>query len=47
MPQKQLEIQPYVVTKAETFQKEEGNPFRTGTSSGSSIVVSVRPAVNA
>ncbi len=33
MPQKQLEIQPYVVTKAETFQKEEGNPFRTGTSS--------------
>jgi len=32
-PQKQLEIMPYVVTKGETFQKEEGNPFRDGTSS--------------
>ncbi len=31
-PQKQLEIMPYLVTKAETFQKEEGNPFRTGES---------------
>lgn len=29
-PQKQLEVQPYVVTKAETYQKEEGNPFKTG-----------------
>ncbi|MBX2897409.1 MAG: carbohydrate binding family 9 domain-containing protein [Cyclobacteriaceae bacterium] len=29
-PQKQLEIQPYLVTKAETFQKEEGNPYATG-----------------
>lgn len=29
-PQKQLEIMPYVVTRAETFQKEDGNPFRTG-----------------
>ncbi len=27
-PQKQLEIQPYVVTSAETFEKEVGNPFR-------------------
>ena len=33
-PQKQLEIQPYVVTKTERFQKEEGNPFKTGQSSG-------------
>ena len=32
-PQKQLEIQPYIVTKAETFQKEEGNPYKTGQSS--------------
>ncbi len=32
-PQKQLEIQPYVVAKTETFQKEEGNPFATGKSS--------------
>ncbi len=31
-PQKQLEIMPYLVSKAETFQKEEGNPFRTGES---------------
>lgn len=31
-PQKQFEVQPYVVTKAETFQKEEGNPYRTGSS---------------
>jgi len=29
-PQKQLEIQPYVVGKAERFEKEEGNPFATG-----------------
>jgi hypothetical protein len=29
-PQRQLEIQPYVVTKTERFQKEEGNPFATG-----------------
>jgi hypothetical protein len=32
-PQRQLEIQPYIVTKAETFQKEEGNPYMTGKSS--------------
>ena len=32
-PQKQLEIQPYVVAKTETFEKEEGNPYVTGSSS--------------
>lgn len=32
-PQKQVEIQPYVVAKTETFQKEENNPFLTGKSS--------------
>ncbi len=32
-PQKQLEIQPYVVAKTETFQKEEGNPYATGKAS--------------
>jgi hypothetical protein len=32
-PQKQLEIQPYVVAKTESMQKEEGNPFATGKSS--------------
>lgn len=36
-PQKQLEIQPYIVTKAETFQKEEGNPFMTGQSSSVAV----------
>ncbi len=29
-PQKQLEIQPYTVASAETFQEEAGNPFRDG-----------------
>jgi len=32
-PQKQIEIQPYVVAKTETFEKEIGNPFATGSSS--------------
>lgn len=32
-PQKQLEIQPYVLAKSERFQKQEGNPFATGKSS--------------
>lgn len=30
-PQQQLEIQPFVVAQAETYQKEEGNPFRPGS----------------
>ena len=29
-PQKQIEIQPYTLGRAETFEKEEGNPFATG-----------------
>ncbi|MCF6131636.1 DUF5916 domain-containing protein [Flavobacterium wongokense] len=29
-PQKQLEIQPFVVTQLKTYPKEEGNPFRDG-----------------
>ncbi|MCI0751338.1 MAG: carbohydrate binding family 9 domain-containing protein [Flammeovirgaceae bacterium] len=33
-PQKQLEIQPYVVAKAETFQEQENNPYATGSSTG-------------
>lgn len=36
-PQKQLEVQPYIVTKAETFQKEEGNPFMTGNSANVAV----------
>ena len=30
-PQKQLEIQPFTVTKLETFSAEPGNPFRDGS----------------
>ncbi|MBK7872626.1 MAG: hydrolase [Saprospiraceae bacterium] len=29
--QKQIEIQPYVVGQTESFQKQEGNPFATGS----------------
>ena len=36
-PQKQVEVQPYVVAKTETFQKEEGNPFVTGKSSAADV----------
>jgi hypothetical protein len=36
-PQKQLEIQPYVVGKTETFEKEEGNPYLTGKSSAADV----------
>lgn len=32
-PQKQIEIQPYLVGQAESFEKEEGNPFATGSDS--------------
>lgn len=32
-PQKQLEIQPYVVAKTESFEEEPGNPYVTGRSS--------------
>jgi hypothetical protein len=32
-PQKQLEIQPYMVAQTERFEKEEGNPYRTGSAS--------------
>lgn len=32
-PQRQIEVQPYVLGKVETFEKEEGNPFATGSDS--------------
>ncbi len=32
-PQKQLEIQPYTVLRTESFPREEGNPYKTGSSS--------------
>ncbi|MEQ1587247.1 MAG: DUF5916 domain-containing protein [Cyclobacteriaceae bacterium] len=37
LPQKQLEIQPYVVAKTERFQEEPGNPYITGESSSASV----------
>jgi hypothetical protein len=36
-PQKQLEIQPFLVAQTETFQEEEGNPYRTGKSNGANM----------
>jgi hypothetical protein len=41
-PQKQLEIQPYVVAKTERFEKEEGNPFATGTSSATEVGIDAK-----
>ncbi len=35
--QKQLEIQPYLLAQAETFQEEEGNPFATGSDKSFSV----------
>ncbi len=32
-PQKQLEIQPYVLAQTQTSEREQGNPFETGKSS--------------
>ncbi|WP_318343953.1 DUF5916 domain-containing protein [Flagellimonas baculiformis] len=32
-PQKQLEIQPYTVARMETYEAEEGNPFKDGNDS--------------
>jgi hypothetical protein len=36
-PQKQLEIQPFVVAQTETFAKEEGNPYRTGSATSANF----------
>ncbi|MDF1549206.1 MAG: DUF5916 domain-containing protein [Bacteroidales bacterium] len=33
-PKRQIEIMPYVVAKTESFEKEDGNPFATGSKSG-------------
>ena len=32
-PQKQIELEPYILAQAETSEKEEGNPFATGSDS--------------
>ncbi|MEL6637900.1 MAG: DUF5916 domain-containing protein [Bacteroidota bacterium] len=37
--QKQVEVLPYVVGKAETFEQEEGNPFATGNRLGLNVGV--------
>jgi hypothetical protein len=36
-PQKQLEIQPYIVGKTETFQEQDGNPYATGTNTSAAV----------
>jgi hypothetical protein len=36
-PQKQVEIQPYILGSTETYQKEEGNPFVTGSDVKSAV----------
>ncbi len=36
-PQKQVEIQPYMVGQTETFEKEAGNPFATGKRSNANF----------
>lgn len=36
-PQKQIELQPYVVGRLESFEREEGNPFATGNDRGLGI----------
>jgi hypothetical protein len=32
-PQKQVEIQPYIVARTESFEKQEGNPYASGSAS--------------
>nr|WP_262917823.1 carbohydrate binding family 9 domain-containing protein [Muricauda sp. F6463D] len=36
-PQKQLELQPYTVAKTETYEAEDGNPFRDGSESNITV----------
>ena len=36
-PKRQVEIQPYVLTRIEKFEKEEGNPYRDGSELGTNI----------
>ncbi|WP_026135711.1 DUF5916 domain-containing protein [Nafulsella turpanensis] len=38
-PQKQLEIMPFILGKAETYEQEEGNPFADGTDHSLSVGV--------
>lgn len=41
-PQKQLEIQPYIVASSDRFPTEEGNPFATGKSSAVNLGVDAK-----
>ncbi len=41
-PQKQLEIQPYIVGQFETFEEEPGNPFRDGSDTKLSVGVDAK-----
>jgi hypothetical protein len=36
-PQKQLEVQPFIVAMTERFEQEPGNPYRTGKSSDANV----------
>ncbi len=36
-PQKQIEIQPFIVAQTESFQSEPGNPYRTGKSNSMNV----------
>jgi hypothetical protein len=38
-PQKQLEIQPFVLARAESYERQEGNPFATGRDKSLSVGV--------
>ena len=44
-PQRQIEIQPYLLAQTETFQKEEGNPFLDGNDSSISGGLDAKVAV--
>lgn len=44
-PQRQVEIQPYVLGRTETFPKEEGNPFADGNDSKLSAGLDAKVAV--
>lgn len=44
-PQRQVEIQPYLLAQTETFQKEEGNPFLDGNDSSVSGGLDAKVAV--
>ncbi|MEM9917547.1 MAG: DUF5916 domain-containing protein [Bacteroidota bacterium] len=44
-PQKQVELQPYLLAQAESFEKEEGNPFVTGTAQKLSAGIDGKVAV--